>query len=267
VSEALASLRGWVSLAAALLAACLLTHTLAFGFTFATDVRTDELRPTLSSAPLEIVRASAPRAARATTRPDDGVDVNRVRSAGDVRVATAVAVSARIGSAAAVGLAVMTLLALSIAGGGNVPGVHRAAQAAFFSTALALCAVPWAAMFGPRALPGLFADDASMTAARILHDTGRAGALELFAQFIAAPLFGVFLCAMIVVWFRDGVERGVIMRSVSQFDRAVNEELRDIHRRGVATAAPRTLGALNRALGDDDPDQPSSSSPYGGRPI
>jgi len=273
VSEALASLRGWVTLAAATLAACLIMHALAFGFTFATDVRSVELRPTVSSAPLEVVRAGAPgrprqaaAAAASATSADAGIDVNRARSAGDLRLSAAVTLSTRIGAVAAVALAAMTLLGVAIAGGGNVPGVNRAAQAAFFATALCVCSLPWSGAFGPAGLPGLLADDASITAARSLHDAGRAGAFSLLAQFVAAPLAGVFICVLVVCWFRDGVERGVIMRSVSQFDRAVNEELRDIQRRGVAGAAPRTLGALNRALGDDNVDPPSSS-PLSSRPI
>ncbi len=267
VSEALASLRGWVGLAAAALAACLIAHALAFGFTFATDVRTEELRPSVSSAPLEVVRAgSTTRAANPPTYNSDGVDVNRARSAADFRIGALVTVSVRVGSVAAVGLAAMTLLGVAIAGGGNVPGVNRAAQAAFFATALCVCSLPWGGVFGQVGLPGLLADDASMTSARAMHDAGRVGGFSLLAQFVAAPLLGAGVCALVVFWFRDGVERGVIMRSISQFDQAVNEELRDIQRRGVASSAPRTLGALNRALGDDKVDQ-SPTTGFGGRPI
>jgi hypothetical protein len=266
VSEALASLRGWVTLAASVLALALVAHVLAFGFTVATDIRSEQLRPAVSSAPLEIVRSGTPAKARPAETYARGVDINAARSAADVRLRALVTLSARVGSVAAIALAAMTLLGVAIAGGGNVPGVHRAAQAAFFATALAVCVLPWSRAFGPGALPGLLADDDTITGACALHNAGNFGTVALLAQFVAAPLLAVGVCLLIVLWFRDGVDRGIIMRSVSQFDRAIDAELRDIERRGVASATPRTLGALNRALGDPG-DHPPPASPVPGRPI
>ena len=54
----------------------------------------------------------------------------------------------------------------------------------------------------------------------------------------------------VCLWFRAGVERGVIITSASQLDQAVEREASALAREGGVAAGPRAVGALNRAIGE-----------------
>jgi hypothetical protein len=72
---------------------------------------------------------------------------------------------------------------------------------------------------------------------------------------------------MICIWFRAGVERGVIVTTISELDEALEREMLEIRRRGVGNNGPRAVGALNRALGDTPSSQPSGlAGPLAGTP-
>ena len=51
------------------------------------------------------------------------------------------------------------------------------------------------------------------------------GSLALLMQWIIAPLTAMFTAMGVGLWFRAGVERGIIVTSPSQLDRAVEAAL------------------------------------------
>src|SRR5205814_152574 len=78
------------------------------------------------------------------------------------------------------------------------------------------------------------------------------------AQWIVAPLIGAFAATGVALWFRAGVERGVIVLAPSELDRAVDREVEQIRKRGVTSAGPKAIGALNHAIGDGERRRPAA---------
>jgi hypothetical protein len=171
----------------------------------------------------------------------------RTLSAADGLMARISGLACGAGTLAAVCLCVLTALGVCVAGGGCVPGVERAVTAAVWSLVLALLCLPWSTIMPGLGLPGVLAPYTDMT--RALED-GAMSSTALHAQWAAAPLVAMFAALGVGLWFRAGVERGVIVLSPSELDRAVEREVEAINRRGVASSTPKAVGALNRAIGE-----------------
>lgn len=278
VSGAVRQLRGWVTLASLVLAACCLTQMLVYGFAAYTDVRVAEIKPVKGDkTPLRVVgampmaegllqdsksdsgrepaAASQPTAVRADSGASSAaVDVNRVASPVDQMMRRASGVASGVGIISCVALAVLALLGVVVAGGASIPGVERLTTAAVWSLVLALIALPWHAMLPAMGVPGVFADYGALTA----QLDGGAGvsvvslsALGMAAQWVFMPVLAMFACMGVCLWFRAGVERGVIITAPSELDKAVEREVEQISKRGVASSAPKAVGALHRAIGEE----------------
>ncbi|MBY0311321.1 MAG: hypothetical protein K2W85_04575 [Phycisphaerales bacterium] len=287
VSGAVRQLRGWVTLASAVLAVCCLTQMLVYGFAAYTEVRVAELKPVKSErAPLRVVGAmpvvepAEPRSAAAglPTEPKSepvamplasqptglntdahlasatAVNLNRVSSPADQMMKRASGIAGGVGIISCVTLAVLALLGVVVAGGASIPGVERVTTAGVWSLVLALMALPWHAMLPSMGVPGIFADYAALT----VHLDGGAGVsavtlsgLGMAAQWVLMPIMAMFVCLGVCLWFRAGVERGVIITAPSELDKAVEREVEQISKRGVASSAPKAVGALHRAIGEE----------------
>lgn len=196
----------------------------------------------------------------------DAVDVNRVKTSTDRVLHRASAIACGVGVISAIMLAVFALLGVVVAGGGCIPGVERVVTAGAWSFLLALMCLPWNALLPTLGIPGVFVGYEAMTAL-IDGKPGAAGGLGSFAalaQWVGAPLLAMFTSLGVCMWFRAGVDRGIIVTSPSQLDKAVEREVEMISKRGVGASTPKAVGALNRAIGDDDPSGGGGHSAPGG---
>jgi len=274
VSVALRQIRGWITLAAVLVVVAGITQALTFGFVHYTDIRTVELRTT-PNAELSVVGAPGPLqgpgavveipdvAAQAATggvrthalARAQAAEVNTARTGWDTVLARASALACSIGALAALALLALTMLGAVVAGGGAVPGVERVVTSAIWSLVLAVLSVPLRDILPSLPVPGVFAGYDSLTQRSGLWSSTGVGAASTLAQWVVAPLLASGAAAMICLWFRAGVARGVIITSVSELDEMADREMANITRRGVRNAVGKSVGALHRALGEDAPVQ------------
>ncbi len=275
VSAAVRQLRGWVTLASTLVVIAGITQALTFGFVHYTDVRTVELRPapsnqlTVVGTPgqlhgpgtiVEIPDAAAQAAvgglrSQAATR-SQATDVNTARTGWDMVLNRASALACSTGALAALALLVLTFLGTAVAGGGGIPGVERVVTATVWSMVLAALSIPIRDILPSLPVPGIFAGYDAMTHRSGLWSGSGVGAAGTLAQWVVAPLLAAAAATMIAIWFRSGVARGIIITSMSELDELAEREMSLIARTGVRNAVGKSVGALNRALGEEAPVQP-----------
>ncbi|GEM_PF-696198 len=272
VSAAVKHLRGWITLLSVVIAVCAITQMLVYGFVNYTDVRFDVVQRTtpFGERKLEVLAPNEPVAAQKEEREvavaggvraqaiERGKEVApvRVKSSADRVMARISDTTTSLGSFACVCLAGMTLLGVVIAGGGGIPGVEKAVTAGFWALVLGLLSLPWSSAFPGLKIPGVFAAYHLMTATA----DGVAGSIGLtaaFGQWIVMPIVASLMSILVCIWYRAGVERGVVATSVNHFDRAIEQEMSTIAKRGITRAGPRTLGVMNRPIGASEPSQPA----------
>jgi hypothetical protein len=169
-----------------------------------------------------------------------------------------------IGIVCSIALALFTHLGVVVAAGGAVPGVEKAIKAMAWATLLALFAIPWMDVMASAPFSGVFGSYQAMVAASDGVDAGTAAIAPVLASHLLLPLAAIVLSGLVVVNFRAGVERGVIVTSVSELDQALEREMEQIKSRGIGSnMGGRTVGTLNRAIGDSQP----SSAPQAPAPI
>ncbi len=270
ISGAVRQLRGWVTFAASLVVIAGLVQALTFGFVHYTDVRTVELRTVPSTeltvvgvqgnlqgpgTAMEIPEAAAQAAVgglrtQAMARAQ-APDVNTARTGWDMVLNRASALACSVGALAALSLLFLTFLGTAVAGGGGVPGVERVVTATVWSMVLAALSVPLRDIMPSLPVPGVFAGYESMTHRSGTWSATGVGAAGTLAQWVIAPLLASASAAMIAIWFRTGVSRGIIITSASELDELAEREMAMINRAGVRNAVGKSVGALNRALGED----------------
>ncbi|MBX3358101.1 MAG: hypothetical protein KF745_06710 [Phycisphaeraceae bacterium] len=259
VSAAVVQLRQWVLLAAAVLVLSTAAQLLIFGFVHYTDVRWTSVEakaPDRVSA--EVVRAQPKSGEKVLLTMDERapkpVDVNRVLSPTDGFMREASKFATLAGSIAAVVLCLLTMLGVSVAGGAAIPGVEKAVTACVWSMVLAMLVLPLRDAVPSLLWPGVFSSYESMVAASEAQRADGETALTLLGVYALMPLAVLVAAVMIGVWFRSGVEAGVIMTTVQQIDHALERELAAVRSRGVAAApsgsGSRAMGALSRTIGD-----------------
>jgi hypothetical protein len=296
ISGAIKGLRRWVVLSASVVALAAVTQGLVFGFVHYTDVRQDEIKPAPPKE-LRVVEGNAhlrehtadPAAAPARSASADApllgpgalmdtqrdivggvrgnlltqkapVDPNKITTAWDTYLRETSTLAAALGSVAAVVLCGLVFMGAVVAGGGGVPGVEKAVTSAFWSMVLAGLVLPWKDVMPSLPVPGIFAPYADLVAA---SDAARQGAsaAAMFAQWLVLPMLAGLCATLVATWFCAGVRRGVIVTSVTEFDKQIEREVAEIAKRGGAKTIPsagRTLGALNRAIGDTPADSLSA---------
>lgn len=201
---------------------------------------------------------------RATLAAEPAPTVKRSLSATDAIMSRTSQFASATGVIAAVVLAVMCFLGAVVAGGSSVPGVERVVTASVWSVVLALLALPWTHVLPGLGVPGIFASYVQLCGAIDSMDAGAPimGELGMLGQWIIGPVVAMFVSLGVILWFRAGVERGVIITSPSQLDRAVEREVDQISKRGVQASAPKSVGALHRAIGDGvGDDSPAHAIP------
>lgn len=268
VSAALSHLRLSVTAISILLGSCLLLQVLVWAFVHYTDARWTEVTAVETKAPAPVVvqprhdvaqRIASPLAARSIAPVPSNplaerapVEVNRALSRNDRWFALLSALAQTAGVIAAVTLALLMMLAVVTAAGGAVPGVERVVTATTWSIVVALLCLPLHDILPALPYNGIFSPYDVMTRTNDLVAAGDPSApsgFVYFCQHLIIPVAVVAALAIIVVRFHSGVERGVIATSVSELDEKLEREISSI--KLGAVAAPRAIGALNRAIGEE----------------
>lgn len=261
VSAALAQLKPGVTFACLILAASVFVQLLVFGFVHFTELRFEGAR--VESAPagsLSVVPSVAiePRREPATNPQASAAkpEAAPVATAAPRALSTIntvlhrisdLAVTAGTGSTAV--LWILVFLGVVVGSSAQVPGVEKAVSAACWSLLLALACLPWQQVVPTTPFPGVFTAYATMTGASDAVDAGAASMGVLLAIHLVLPLAAFFVALLVLARFRSGIAAGVIIRSVSELDAAIEREAEEIARRGVSLSGPRTVGALNSAIG------------------
>lgn len=276
VSPALQHTRSWVSLCALLIVVAAAGQMLVFGVMHFTSVRytSDEPRRPASSA--LVVSAGAPvskpegrsagvgAASRSTggqaakVAAKDGaatptLDDVRARPLADadgfMRGLTAITTSA--GILASIILAWMTALGGIIAAGAAVPGIDKTIRSAACAVILAIIALPLGQLLGSDVFPGVFSTYSAMAQGSESVQAGLLAEGALVGQFVALPILAIGMAAMVGMWYRAGVEAGIIATSVSDLDEKLEAEMQSVRTRGgsVGRGTVRAVGALNQAIG------------------
>lgn len=256
VSAALVQLRAtvmWSSLAVIFAA---VIQMLSFCFVHYTDVRwtTLETPPAAQQltvvAPESVQAGMGGRAARAARQVVTEPTVVLSRWDGTLR--TFSDASASVGLIAVSTLWISVLLGAVVAGGGSIPGVENVVRASTWSTVLGLSAIPLIVHLPGLPLSGTFVSYETMLGAG--EGSEALAPVALLASHLALPLIGAVLAGYTLFCFREGVEAGVIVRSVSELDRKLDKELESIRTGGISSHhGQRTVGVVDRPLGESVP--------------
>lgn len=290
VSPALAQLRSGVTGLASFVCGAAVVQLLVFGFVHFTQVRWEKIEPrpveqklsviTRPATPIipapagvvSLVRPPAkvhsqPSSASAQGAPDvppaaeaerapiqpalGAAPTIRTVSLWEVVLRRSSEAAVSVGVVSAVCLAIFTILGVVIAGGGAVPGVERATSSCMWAVALALFAVPWKDVLASVPFEGAFGSYGAMTAFSDAVEEGRGSAVSLFAAHLLLPAVIVAASTIVALRFRSGVDAGIIVTDISELDEKLEQEMENIRKRGVTVGGvPRTVGALNAAIGD-----------------
>jgi len=270
VSAALQHLRFTITAAGGALILALIAQLFIFGFVHYTDLRWTTLEPARPAEPeLRVVETNTDsarsltgrgsRVAHAQTPADEAAptpaDVNRALSRADYWFHAISDLARSIGSVAAAALAIMMLMGVAVAGGASVPGVEKVVTASTWSVVVALVCLPTASTLPGVPFRGALPAYDWLTAASEAIRAGAPaapGGSQFLASALVAPIVVIAVTAMIVIRFHRGVEQGVIATSVSELDEKLRREMSSI--KMGAVSAPRSVGALNRAIGDAPAD-------------
>ncbi|MCH8270661.1 MAG: hypothetical protein IH985_05565, partial [Planctomycetes bacterium] len=259
VSAAIAHLRFHVATLCTIFALAVLVQMMVFGFVHFTDARWESAQDATDGAKtqqLSVVSATAQPAAG----PSDDVEAEsaepRVQTLGrksttleELEAQKNVVVLSKwhfvmnqysdlavtIGVVAALGLAVLTFLGVVVGGGASVPGVEKAVTACTWSLVLALLALPWSDVFSSMPYAGLFGGFERMVSGSEAVSAGAGSSFMLFAMHVLMPMAGLGIALLVATRFWAGVSRGVIVSSVSELDRAIDQEISGIRARGVSS--------------------------------
>lgn len=257
VSGALVQLRTTVTWSATAVIAAAVLQMLAFGFVHFTEVRWSTQETPATAQQLTVVAPEAravgapgERTGRATRGARQvQTEPQKVLSRWDGTLRTFTDASASIGLISAATLWIAVGLGVVIAGGGSVPGIDQTVRASTWATVLGFSSIPLIVD-----LPGLPLNGAFVSYQTLLSASEGAQKLDtvaLLASHLALPLIAAVLGGYTLLCFREGVEAGVIVRSVSELDRKLDKELDTIRSAGVASNhGQRTVGVVDRPIGD-----------------
>lgn len=258
VSGALVQLRTTVTWTALAVIVAAVLQMLAFGFVHFTDVRWTVLETPPTAQPLTVVSADPPnsegaagrsgRAARGARQANTEPQIVLSRWDGTLRTFTDASASIGLISAATLWFAVG--LGAVVAGGGSVPGVEQTVRASTWATVLGLSSLPLIVNLPGLPLNGTFVSYQTMLSAS--EGVQRLDTIALLASHVALPIVAAVLAGYTLLCFREGVEAGVIVRSVSELDRKLDKELDSIRASGIGSNhGQRSVGVVDRPLGDD----------------
>ena len=253
VSGALVQLRTTVTVSALGVILAAVIQMLAFGFVHFTEVRWTVMETPPAAQQLTVVKAEdvkgerPGRAARGARQVQ--TEPQKVLSRWDGTLRTFTDASASIGLISAATLWVAVGLGVVVAGGGSVPGVEQTVRASTWATVLGLSAVPLIVNLPGLPLNGTFVSYQTLLSAS--EGSLQLDTVSLVASHLALPLIGAVLAGYSLLCFREGVEAGVIVKSVSELDRKLDKELETIRSSGImSNHGQRAVGAVDRPIGE-----------------
>lgn len=264
-SPALRRLRVGVTLCGFGVAAAAILQLLVFGFVHFTEVRFTNLEPIQERQSLSVVRSAPVRpdggpSPRVETEPPpqiSTVDVNRVRTGWDVGLERLSGLAVTTGVVSTLALSILAMLGVVVASTTQTPGVERAVSATTWAIVLAMVSLPLDNLVGSTPFAGVFGGYSKMIETSGMVNTGTGSAASLFASYLILPLVGIVAAALVVYQFRQGVEQGIVVQSLSEYDELVAEEIANIRKKGVGS----NLGvASSRAASVGARTLPSRSS-------
>jgi hypothetical protein len=271
VSDALRHLRVTVVACAVIVGVCISLQTLVWGFVHFTDARWQEVEEVVNEASVSVVPSPTGQTGSIsgrtmTTQPKpmttQSVRINRVLSRSDGWFGSIVGLTSTLGLLAAVVLAISMFQGVVIAGGGSVPGVEKAVTASTWSIIVALICAPLGEIVPAFPFSGVFTPYAALTEASEAVRQGLPGApagASFYAEHLVLPLIAFAGVIFIVTHFLAGIEEGVIATSVNELDEKLAKEMASI--KSVAGNQPRSIGALNQAMGDRGSSESKPASP------
>lgn len=290
VSEALRRLRVVVTAAGAILVVALLMNLLVFAFVHYTDVRWTTQEPDQAAVrELRVVRSNTGSAksltgkgssigatVATTTEPAahgalgagvapwranapvaqgvSAADVNRILNRNDLWLRATSDLARSLGTIAVIVLAIAMFQGVIVAGGASVPGVDRAVTAGSWAFVLAFICLPVGTILPGISFAGALPGYDWLTEASEAIRTGSPQAPgwgAFYGSALLAPVVSLVVAAVVMLRFSAGVEQGVIVTSVSELEEKLHREMSSI--KLGAMNAPRSVGALNRAIGESTP--------------
>ena len=278
VSAALVQLQRTITTAAMVVFACATVQLLVFGFVHFTQVRYaatqvgSQSLSVVGSAPPPVVAgprdreqlATSAGSEQATAEPVAAPTTARPLSKWDPALHMASDAAVTIGVISTFALMALTLLGVAVAAGNSTPGVEKAVSAGGWALILSFSCIPWSDVFASVPFAGVFGSYSNLTWMSQSVDLGTGSTLELISMYLLAPVAVMAASLLILSRFRAGVAEGVIVTSVNELDERLEREMATIRNRGVQAAnTPRTVGALNRAIGE----RPEAPLPAAAEPV
>ncbi len=254
VSPALRHLRFNVMICSLTLAVALLLHMLLFAFVHFTDMRSTQLNPEQAKqhSTEVVLTPEGDAASNLEVTEASAANVNRVRSQRDLQFGAISGLDQTVGVIASFVLAVLILNSIVVGAGAGVPGIEKAVSAGTWSLVLLFMTLPLQSVLPAISFMGVFAGYEWLTSTSDAIRAGAPGAPSSFMLYLNGlllPLLGLVVVVMISYRFSNAVEQGVIVTAVSELDEKLEKEISKI--RVAAQSTPRSVGALNRAIGDE----------------
>jgi len=123
-----------------------------------------------------------------------------------------------------------------------------------WSVILVLFCVPWSDMTGVVPIPGVFRTYEAVVEQSLGVMGGEQSSAVLHLYNVLIPALAIACAIGVGFSFRAGVERGIIVTALSEFDRAIEREITSLQENGIGARQPKVLGALYRAIGDEAQD-------------
>ncbi len=303
VSAAIKQLRFWVGVTACVVALSAGARLVTFGFVHYTDLRTTEIDLALGvdsidedePASLEVVTEETRRnrsqasklAARGHQRsivgvagpeepetptvidaphPEEDEPATGTAASGFAdALAFMGAASAATGVLATFLLAGVTCMGLVIAAGGSVPGVEKTVTASVWAAFLALLCIPWRAVLPAVPLDGVFRPYTDMVIESDTVSATGSGELALLFSYVGLPGVVIALAPIVLLWFRAGVEAGVLVADDSEVDERLEKEMEEVRRRLSVGSVSRSSTALNQTM-DTEPQVSKPAAPIPSAP-
>jgi hypothetical protein len=263
VSEAVHTLRTGITLASVMVALCATLQMLVFGFVHFTEVRWERSEPgaaiqsptivakdeAKALSPVAKLKAEIAAQAKSSAMLPGAPRAGMVLSKWDNTLGTYSDGAVVVGTIAAILLALLTYQGVIV--GAQIPGIQHSVSASNWALCLMLLTLPWKSLIPSMPFNGIFSAYEAMTAAEAANRAGQIPTVVLLAQFLLLPLATCISALYVLGRFRMGVERGFIISAPSELDDALEREMRDLAKKGPGKAlAPRSVGALNTAIGD-----------------
>jgi hypothetical protein len=244
VSPALTRLGGGATVASVFVGACLVLQMLVFGFLHFTDARF-EPAPVEAEKP-KVVVSKGPDAKPDTTPAEL---VPRVPSRWDGVMRNFANVGAWVGATSAIILLAQLTLGVIVGASAGLPEIGKVVSAFHWGLLVVLLAVPMQNLVPAFPTVGVFVGYDTMAGASE-RAVASGGDPMLIVSLVVVPFIGLFALIALQVKFRAGVHSGVVVRSVSQLDTRIEEELARVRAEGVGSnIGPRAVGVVGAPVG------------------